>query len=113
MSLFARKALDTPEFSRLKHPKFMTIDERLAHWTKQFKTKIIGFVHCPSCGKTILNDNLYIQQHMRLFHVKDRLKNREKRWNFHLTGKHTLGASAFDVASSKEMRNKQYGNVQE
>jgi len=107
MSLFAKKPLAAPNLSRIKAPKYMTIDERMGHWAGQFKAKVHGFVHCPHCGKTILNDNLYIQNHMKS-HINDRLKNREKRWNFHVTGKPTFGDKAFNVASDKKARDKQW-----
>ena len=109
MSLFARKPLTSaPELSRIKAPKYMTIDERLNNWANQFKKKEIGFVFCPHCGKTMLNDNLYIQNHMKQFHVKDRLKNREKKWSFHVTNKPIFGENAFKIASDKKMRDKQW-----
>jgi len=108
MSLFAKKGLGSaPVLSRIKAPKYMTIDERMGHWMGQFKEKFYGFVYCPHCSKTILNDNLYIQQHMKT-HVNDRLKNREKRWNFHLAQKPRFADTAYDVAKDKKMRDKQW-----
>ena len=108
MSLFARKALDTPEFSRLKSPKYMTIDQRIGNWVNQFKTKQTAFVMCPKCGKTLLNDNNILQNHMMKVHVKDRASNKGKMFRFHPTNKPTLGASAYEIAKNKESREKQW-----
>ena len=90
-------------FKRIKAPKYMTVDERLGNWANQFKQKIMGFVYCPACGKTILHDNNIIQKHMRN-HLKDRLKNREKKWTFHPGAKPTFSDNAYTLAKEKKVK---------
>jgi len=109
MSLFAKKGMNSaPEFSRIKHPKYMTIDDRINNWIGGFKNKLTGFVMCPKCGKTLLNDNNILQNHMMKVHVRDRASNKGKMFRFHPTGKPNLGESAYNVAKNKDSREKQW-----
>ena len=88
---------------RIKAPKYMTIDERLGNWAAQFKKKVQGFIYCPYCGKTILNDNNILQKHMRN-HMKDTVKSRETMFRFHPGQKPTFAASAFEIAKQKKVK---------
>lgn len=108
MSLFANKKLPLPRFKRFVPPKYQTVDERLGNWALQFKDKVLPFIKCPECGKTLLHDNNILQKHMMEVHVRDRLSNKEKMHRFHLTTKPTFGANAYEVASNKESRDKQW-----
>ena len=91
---------------QIASPKYWTVDQRMHHWANQFKTKEIGFVYCPKCGKTILNDNNFLQKHM-LKHVNDRLLNREmKLFRFHPSLKPRFADNAYKVAKNKRLREK-------
>ena len=106
MRLTANKALDLPKFKRFVPPKYQTVDERLGNWAMQFKKKVFQFIACPECGKTILNDNNMLQNHMKEVHVKDRLVKKEKMHRFHLTTKPTFSDTAYNIANNKDSRNK-------
>lgn len=108
--MFMTNALRTgvAMLKRIPAPKYQTVDQRLGLWAESFKGRIGAFVHCPECGKTILNDNNFLQNHM-LNHVNDRSKNKEKLYRFHVTNKPTFGGSAFDIAKDKRLRNRMWG----
>ena len=94
---------------KISSPKYWTINQRMNHWMNQFKTKEIGFVYCPKCGKTLLNDNNFLQTHM-LKHVNDRLINKEQKlYRFHPSLKPRFADTAYGVASNERLRNKSWG----
>ena len=94
---------------RISAPKYWTVDQRLHQWAGQFKIKEHGFIYCPECGKTFLNDNNFLQTHMREKHVKDRLKNREQKlFRFHPGQKPRFSDSAFKIAKNQKALEKSW-----